>query len=525
MNHLDVSSPEILIAEGKYPLHGLRLYDADVAIDLRGAAPDTAAVDTTPLLLAFDIPDGELRNIHYAMTPLNLDIRTGSLSTEALVDVGANVYDARRIEIGGLVFGLNQLRIPTDTIYGNAFVNLAKNQITSEGLHVRSDEMGATANLYATEMNLETMRVEVTGDAEYQGSKANLRASYDIDDEAYDASVHIERINLAPFLQDETRVVLAGDIEAQGKGIDPKRPMVSRIQAHLDEAVYGPYNLSHTTFKGATDSITSLALTMPGVKADVHSPMPLMTLIDRIQPLVQTLSDSAVLQALTLLEDLTVLDTIRQKIPALKADLTLRRGSPIQALIDSTGLDFDKVALALRSDSLRTTFRLSPLTLSFPDTMRLPAVKTSLDLRMAEGLTNVSFAADTRLTDGAMSFDGLCTDASFRMDLMRVERDLHGGGKLSLDSIVYGDKELGNHAVDIRLSPSESYAHALRADIHTEDIPLELMNSFVTLTDIDLEGAVRASATVDRLKCNHAMSLPNISRTKSVSAWARRLSP
>ena len=499
VNRLEVSSPQLLIAEGKYPLHGLRLYDANVAIDLRGAAPDTAAVDTTPLLLAFDIPDGELRNIHYAMTPLNLDIRTGSLSTEALVDVGANVYDARRIEIGGLVFGLNQLRIPTDTIYGNAFVNLANNLITSEGLHVRSDEMGATANLYATEMNLETMRVEVTGDAEYQGSKANLRASYDIDDEAYDASVHIERINLAPFLQDETRVVLAGDIEAQGKGIDPKRPMVSRIQAHLDEAVYGPYNLSHTIFKGATDSITSLALTMPGVKADVHSPMPLMTLIDRIQPLVQTLSDSAVLHALTSLEDLTVLDTIRQKIPALKADLTLRRGSPIQALIDRTGLDFDKVALALRSDSLRTTFRLSPLTLSFPDTMRLPAVKTSLDLRMAEGLTNVSFAADTRLTDGAMSFDGLCTDASFRMDLMRVERDLHGGGKLSLDSIVYGDKELGNHAVDIRLSPSESYAHALRADIHTEDIPLELMNSFVTLTDIDLEGAVRASATVDGL--------------------------
>ncbi len=499
VHRLEVSSPEILIAEGKYPLHGLRLYDADVAIDLRGAAPDTAAVNTTPLLLAFDIPDGELRNIHYAMTPLNLDIRTGSLSTEALVDVGANVYDARRLNVGDFCFGLNQLRIPADTIYGNANVHLNNNRITSDGLHVRSSELGATADLYATEMNLETMRVEVTGDAEYQGSKANLHAAYDIDDEIYDASVHIERVNLAPFLQNETRVVLAGDIEAQGQGINPKRPMVSRVNMRLDEAIYGPYNLSHTTFKGATDSVTSLELAMPGLKADIESPMPLFALIDRIQPLVQTVSDSAVLHALTSMEDLTVLDTIRRKIPAFNADLTLRKGSPIQFLIDNTGLDFRRVDLALRSDSLQTSVRLSPLTIYFPDSMRLPALKTSLDVHMAEGSTNASLAADTRLTDGAMSFYDLCTDASLRFDLARKGNSLHGNGRLTLDSLAYGDKELGNHAVDIRLSPSESYAHALRADVYTEDIPLALVNSFVTLTDIDMQGAIRASASVDGL--------------------------
>ncbi len=499
VNNLEVSSPEILIAKGKYPLHGLRIYDADVAIDLRStSSPDTAALDTTPLLLAFDIPDGELRNIHYAMTPLNLDIRTGHLSTEALVDVGANHYEARRLHVGGFCFGLNQVRIPADTIYGNANVLLNNNLITSDGLHVRSDEIGAKADLYATEMNLATMRIEVTGDAEYQGSKANLRASYDIDDEIYDASVHIERVNLSPFLQDSTRVVLAGDIEAQGRGVNPKRPMVSRVEAHLDEAIYGPYDLSHTTFKGATDSVTSLALTMPGVKADIHSPMPLMSLIDKIQPLVQTVTDSAVIHALTSLEDLTVLDTIRRKIPAIKADVTLRKGSPIQAIIDSAGLNFRKVAVSLRSDSLRTSFSLSPVTLAFTK-LDLPAVKASLDLRMAEGLTNATLAADTRLTDGAMNFEGLCTDAAVRMDIMRKGNSLHGDGKLSLDSIAYGDKELGNHTIDLRLSPSENYAHALRADIYTEDIPLDLIHSFVTLTDIELRGAVRANASVDGL--------------------------
>ncbi len=497
---LDVRSPELLIAEGKYPLHGLRLEDVDVLIDLRKTSPDTTAKDTTPLRLAFDLPDGELRNIHYAMTPLNLDIRTRLLSTEALIDVGANRYEARRLNVGGFSFGLNQLRIPADTIYGAAFVDLKSNLITSDGLHVRSDEMGAKADLYATQMNLATMRVEATGDAEYQGSKASLRASYDIDDEVYDATVHIDRVNLSPFLKDSTHVVLAGDIEAQGRGINPKRPMRSHVKLRLDEAIYDKFNLSHTHFEGSTDSVTSLALSVPGLKADVLSPMPLMTLIDRILPLVQTVSDSAVLHALTSLEDLTVLDTIRRKIPALHADIALCKGSPIQFIIDNTGIAFDKVDVALRSDSQQTTFKLSPLTLYLPDSLRLPAVKASTEIRMMEGYTNAMLAADTRLTDGAMSFYDLCTDAAFRLDLMREGRNLYGGGKLQLDSINYANKDLGSHAVNLQIAPSSLYANALHADVQLDDIPLELINSFVTLpSDIGITGAVRASASVDGL--------------------------
>ena len=497
---LDVSSPELIIAEGKYPLHGLRLEDADVLIDLRETPPDTTAKDTTPLLLAFDLPDGELRNIHYAMTPLNLDIRTRSLSTEALVDVGANIYDAQRLNVGGFTFGLNALRIPADTIYGGAHVNLNNGLITSNGLHVRSDEMGAKADLYATKMNLKTMRVEANGDAEYQGSKASLRATYDIDDEVYDASVHIDRVNLSPFLKDSTRIVLAGDIEAKGKGINPKRPMRSHVKLRLDQAIYDQFNLSHTRFEGSTDSVTSLNLAMPGLKADISSPMPFMTLIDRISPLVQTVSDSTVIASLTTLSDLTVLDTIRRKIPALNADVTLRKGSPIQSIIGKTGIAFDKVDVALRSDSQQTTFKLSPLTLYLPDSLRLPAVKASTEIRMMEGYTNAMLAADTRLTDGAASFYDLCTDAAFRLDLMREGRNLYGGGKLQLDSIRYANKDLGNHSVDLQISPSKTYANALRADVQLDDIPLELMHSFVTLPeDIGITGAVRASASIDGL--------------------------
>lgn len=498
IKQLALSSPELVIAEGQYPLHGLRINDADIRIDLRDTPPDTTAQNTEPLKMAFDLPDGELSNIHYAMTPLGLDIRTDHLSTNALVDVGANLYDARRLNVGGLTFGLGDLRIPTDTIYGNARVDLNRNLITSDGLHVRSQEMGAAADLSATAMNLETMRVDVAGEAEYQGSKARLQASYDIDDEAYDATVHIDRLNLSPFNEALSSLSLNGDITAKGKGINPSKPLQTQVQLHLDKARYGAYDLSQLTFTGSTDSVTSLGLTLPGINADIHSPMPLMTLIDRILPLVETVSDSAVVHALTSLEDLTMLDTIRRQIPALRADLRLRKGSPIQAIIDSAGVDFSEVSLALRSDSQQTSINLPPTTFHLTS-LAIPAIEAGLDLTMTEGQTHASLAANTQLTDGAMSVADLCTDAGLHLDIVRNGRDLYGNGRLALDSIFFGSNDLGNHAIDLQIAPSQAYPNALRADVQMDDIPLELAESFVSLPDIALQGAIRATASIDGL--------------------------
>ena len=476
----------------------MRLNDADIAIDLRDTPPDTTAQDTTPLRMAYDAPDAVMRNVHFRLTPLGMDIRAGHLATNVLADVGGNCYDAKRLNVGGFTFDLGALHLPFDTIYGNACVNLVTGLITSDGLHARSNEIGATADLSATQMALETMQVKVVGDADYKGSRARLRASYDINKEAYDAFVHIDRVNLSAFTNNLSPLSIAGDLEAKGTGIDPKKPLRSQVKLRLDEAIYGDYNLSHMTFEGSTDSVTALNLAVPGLDADIQSPMPLFTLIDRIMPLVATVTDSTVIQSLSSLEDLTMLDTIRRQIPALSADISLRKGSPIQAIIDSTGVDFQELSLSLRSDAEHTAIHLSPFTFHLSH-MRLPAIQTALALSMTEGQTQAALTADTRLTDGAMSFYDLCTDASFRLDLTREGRDLHGNGQLTLDSINYANKDLGNHAIDLQIDPSSLYANALRADVYLDDIPLELVNSFVSLPDIDLEGAVRASASIDGL--------------------------
>ena len=81
---LEVKQTQIIIAEGKYPLKNLRLYDADVAIDLRETPPDTtqvqdtlpAPIDTVPMRMAFEAPNGDLKNVRFRLTPLGLDVKT-----------------------------------------------------------------------------------------------------------------------------------------------------------------------------------------------------------------------------------------------------------------------------------------------------------------------------------------------------------------------------------------------------------------------------------------------------------------
>ena len=225
--------------------------------------------------------------------------------------------------------------------------------------------------------------------------------------------------------------------------------------------------------------------------------MPLFGLIDRIPPLLSYVSDSAVIYSLTSLTDLTVLDTIRRAIPALRADIALYKGSPIQAILDSIGVDIEQVAVQIQSDAERTDIAVNAATNE--QTGRLPAIKASARVGMRENETDLSLTADTRLTDGAMGVEGICTDATMRMDVAREKNTIHGDGRLTMDSLSYGGKELGSRTVDIHLSPSEIHENALRADVQLDDLPLDMVNSFVELTDIALQGAVRAKASVDGL--------------------------
>ena len=244
VKHLSTKSPGIDISKGKFPLHGLELADAFIGLELRDTPPEEKQ-DTTATPMAFDIPDGTMRNVRFVLNPVGLDLRAGSLNTSVLADVGGNRYDARRLQIGNASLTVGTLCLPFDTIEGDAVVDLNTNLIQSIRLAARSDSFGAKADLTATTLNLETMRVDVSGNADFQGSKAKLKGFYDIDDEAYDMLVNIQQVNPAPFLKDSPRVELEGQIRAQGKGIDPQSPaMKSKVALYLTKGIYDQINVS-----------------------------------------------------------------------------------------------------------------------------------------------------------------------------------------------------------------------------------------------------------------------------------------
>ena len=577
VGHLAVASPGLNIGKGEYPLHGLRLSDAFIGIDLRETPPDTTAQDTTKTLMAFDVPDGELRNVRFLLTPTGLDITTGLLQTNVLADVGGNLYDARRLDVSDFKLAIGNFVLPIDTLFGDARVDLDNHLITSHGLHARSEEIGARADLSATAMDLESMRVDVAGDADFRGSQAQLRGYYDIDDEAYEMHLDIAQVDLEALLKDSTRALISGEIDAEGRGLDlQSRTMRSKVRAHLTDAVYDNINasglsldaeLAGKTVTGTlhlpvavsgdslavsgmtehqfrvaefldmkkirvdydaqmykvqahvagedfraerldvhfeTDTATALNLATEGLTADLSSPMHVMRLADRIQPLLNAVKDSAVISPITSLSDLTMLDTLRRLIPELAAHVVLTKGSPVQHIIESKGLDINKIDLTLASDEEQTDLALDA---SIPEiehpedssALRLPAAKAAMRVRMTEGSTQASLRADSKLTDGAMSQRGLITDANLSFDVERTGNEVNGTGQLKLDDLKYGEMELGSRTADMSLVRSELFENALRADVHLDDIPLEIVEGILNREDLDLEGLVRAQAVIDGL--------------------------
>jgi len=199
-----------------------------------------------------------------------------------------------------------------------------------------------------------------------------------------------------------------------------------------------------------------------------------------------------------------MLDTLRGLIPGLQAEIQLTKGSPIQGFIERAGLDINELNLVLKSDSLQSDLALDasiPYIDHSDDStgLRLPATTAALRLNMTEGKTIASLTANTSITDGVMSVDGLCTDAALQLDLERNGRELRGTGHIALDSLLYNEMDLGNRAADIYITPSEEFDNAIRANMQLDDIPLELVNNILNMEDIDLDGIVNVKASADGL--------------------------
>lgn len=593
LDRLQVKSPGINIDKGKYPLHGLRLSDVFVGVDLRGSSSDEPK-DTTSTPMAFDLPDALISNVRFLLSPLGLLVSADSLSTSVLADVGGNLYHARALCVRNISLKLNSLNLPFEAIDADARVDLDSNLIQSGMLRAGSDAFGAKAHLENTRLDLETMRVDLAGEADFMGSTANLKGFYDIDDEAYDMLVNVLNVDVGPFLGGSHKVSLTGDVHAQGQGIDIHSPDIkSKVAVRLADCRYDNIDASgielDATLEGrkvdgnlilplsmtgdslrvraktkhrfsvtdfltprqigvdyhsqinnlyahaagedwnidclnldfSTDTNTSLRAKTRGLSLDVQSPMHILCLTDKVQPLLGLVKDSSFVSGVTSLKDLTMLDTLRRRIPELSADFKLTKGSPVHPVIQRKGLDLNELSLSLESSPLSSDLALQASVPAVDNTadsaaMRLPAARASMRINMTEGSTAASLKANTNITDGVLNLDNLAGDAALNLQVQRVGRQLNGKGHLSLDSLRFNDMSLGNRTADILIAPSQQYSNSLRADVRLDDIPTELVNGILGRDDIDLGGFIQAKAAADGLPSHMDVSAQVLPREVSV---------
>lgn len=535
VGQLRVKSPGLNVGKGQYPLHRLRLSDVQLGLDLRSHSTEEDDTTSTPML--FEAPDAEIRNFHLLLNPQGLGLDIGSLFADAVADVDAGRYDARSLEMGDVSITMGSLVLPFEEIRGNAGVDLGTGLIQAGRLFARSDTFGAKADI-TTDLNLESMRADISGKAGFRGSKALLNGFYDIDDERYDMKLTLEKVDVSPFLGNAHHVEVAGDIHAQGKGIDLFSPsMKTQVELYLPHCVYddidvsglaldaslagrtlagklqftragvGKWDIDRLNLDFATGDNTSVSLLTKGLAVNARSPQPVFSLLDQLNPLLDVVTDSTFVQRLTSLEDLTLLDTLRRVIPPLQADILLTKGSPIQSVLDSTGLDIQRLALSLQSDSLRSALTADAL---------IPAATAALKVGMTEGKTTALLTANAAVTDGVIPVDKLDTDAAFRLELLRSGRELSGEGCLVLDSLRYDGMQFGNRRADIRISPSAHYKNSIRADVHLDDIPTELVSGILNREDVALDGFIQAQAVADGLPYNMDLSAEVLPRALSI---------
>lgn len=245
VDYLQLKSPGINLTRGEYPLHGLRIADADIGIELQEKTSEEEPEDTTSTPMAFHIPDGQISNVRFVLNPRGLVLRADSLDVNVLADVGNNLYDVHHVAIGNSSLALRSLFLPFEEIDGDVVVDLDADLLQSGNLYARCDAFGAEANLKNTMLDMETMRVDLDGTAGYRGSKANVKGFYDIDDERYDMLVNLLKVNAGPFLKGSHKVEVTGNIHAQGQGIDIHSPAIkSKVHARLADCIYDDINVS-----------------------------------------------------------------------------------------------------------------------------------------------------------------------------------------------------------------------------------------------------------------------------------------
>ncbi|MCQ2311434.1 MAG: BamA/TamA family outer membrane protein [Paludibacteraceae bacterium] len=276
---------------------------------------------------------------------------------------------------------------------------------------------------------------------------------------------------------------------------------LQQLQAHIaDEQVTVPF----MDLDFQTDSATQCHLVADNLDVHVQTPQHLLSFLQAVPPLMTTVSDSATIGGIMSCTDLTLIDTLRNLLPALTARVKVNHNSVVQPFLDKYGLDINSLDLSLSSDTTGTTLLtdISIPALEPEDTtaLRLPTADAHIEVVCQPSTTDLTITSSAGMTDGLLSMHNICTDLTLNTHIHRHEHDLTGSGSILFDSINIGATDLGNQAITFTLEPSPNYHKgAFSVQAQLDDISLDLVDSLLSVPELDLNGYLRTAVTLDGL--------------------------
>lgn len=233
-----------------------------LSIDLEGVSLDNVRFSLEPIALKLDVGKAEasalidvgadcytVRHIDIADSDFvmdNLGFAIGRLSAEAKADVGNDCYAVRNMDVADTDFGVGDFKITVGGLSGDALVDLKNSVVSSDGLNVNIPDLQADVRLHETYFDMDKMRVTAKAAGSLVGSDFSLDADYDINDELFNVGLDFGRMDLAPVLRmPGSELIVAGHVRASGFGFNPMdEKMTADITADLDICRFDSLDIS-----------------------------------------------------------------------------------------------------------------------------------------------------------------------------------------------------------------------------------------------------------------------------------------
>lgn len=178
IGYLSAGIKTFSLSEECFAITDAFIKDADVSLVLN---QDDGEESSDSTALAIDLEHVSMENVRFSMEQMALMFEVGRAEASALIDVGADCYTVRSIDVEDSDFGMGDFEITVGGLSGDVSVDLKNSIVSSGGLTVDIPDFQVDARLHETYFDMNEMRVTAKAEGSLAGLEFSLDADYGID--------------------------------------------------------------------------------------------------------------------------------------------------------------------------------------------------------------------------------------------------------------------------------------------------------------------------------------------------------